>query len=710
MLNLRVMLQILPAALLMCLISTVLAFSFAAMIVHVDHAALLPDMVVAMLFTAMISALFVAWKGSMAGLIGIPLPSAAAMFADMLQGANFSSDQFWLLLLLNGIITGGFMLLLGHLKLSRIVRYLPIPVLAGFLAGIGWLFIKGGLALTGLNSLALYHLQDSSLWIALGFALILWLLRQRIKPAHLLPMATLLGGGLMVLIAPYLQNKSSWFFELTTSGRLPLTSYQWFKNGIPQTEWLYLPWSLLLTLAAISVLSMLLQATSIELLAKKDMNLDRELKVAGRMNLLTAMAGGGVASLSLSQTSMAWQMKANYRLTGILIALMLLIVIFVHGYLLQWLPLPLVAGLLIFQGMQFINQWLITSGDRFPRTDQFVIAVIFIVIIFQGFLGGVLLGLLLTVLLFIREYSRLQVIHLNTNLTGLSSGVERTPQENQWLEEQADSVRVYQLRGFLFFGTANTLTEQIKRDVQEQQSPIDALLLDFGRVSNADSSTANSLLRLKQFCDAQKITIHITGLKQVIQQRLNAAGLVFSDLSSEGGLCRAASLEEALELLENQLLKDLQLDQQSPVQAMLQHRLTLKEDEIGKLLAYFNEETYANGAWILRQGEHQRVLYIIASGSVDVGLQDAQAGGWVRLKKMRPGTLLGEMGLYLNEPRSAAAKAVGKTQVLALTHSNLLQMETNDPKLALAFHRFVVLMQSERLKESNRRLYSLLQD
>ena len=699
-----------PAVLLMSLISTVLAFSFAAMITHTNQAVLLPDMVVAMLLTAMVSALLVAWKGSMAGLIGIPLPSAAAMFADMLQGINPSIEQFWLLLMLNGLMTAGFMLLMGSLKLSRIVRYLPLPVLAGFLSGIGWLFIKGGLALTGLTNLAVNQLQDSSLWMALSFAFILWLLRQRIQPAHLLPLATLIGGIIMVLLAPVLQNQASWFFQLETSGSLPLTSYQWLKNGVPNIDWVYLPWSALLTLASISVLSMLLQATSIELLAKQDLNLDHELKLAGSMNLLTALLGGGIASLSLSQTSMVRQMQANYRITGVLIALLLLLVIFIHEHLLHWLPLPLVAGLLVFQGMQFINQWLVTSGDRFPRADQFVIAAIFIAIVFQGFLSGVLLGLLLTVLLFIREYSRLQVIHLNTNLAGLTSGVERTPQEQQWLKQQADSVRVYQLRGFLFFGTANTLTEQIKRDVQEQPSPIEALLLDFRRVSNADSSTANSLLRLKQFCDAQKITIHITGLKQVIQQRLQAAGLVFGDSVSTGHLCQANSLEEALESLENQLLQDLSLDQQSPIQAMLQHRLTLEASEINQLLAYFQVETYAKGAWVLRQGEYQRVLYIITSGSVDVGLQDAQAGGWVRLKKMRSGTLLGEMGLYLNEPRSAAARAVEETQVLALTHSSLLKMEALDPNLALAFHRFVVLMQSERLKESNRRLYSLLQD
>lgn len=706
----RILLQVLPAVLIISLLSTMLAFSFAAMMVHTTHPALLPNMVTAMLVTGIVSALVVAWKGSLAGVIAAPLSGAAAMFADVFQSNHSTPDEIWLLLLLGGVMTASILLVLGSLKLSRLVRYLPLPVLAGFLAGVGWLFIKGGLVLAGLKGLQLSYLSNTSLWVAIIFSLVLWVLRKRIRPAKLLPFAMLIGGAVMVLLAPYLDSQGSWFFKLEASGVLPMTGFNWIKNGLPITDWLNLPWAALFTIVAISVLSLLLQATSIELLVKKDLLLDHELKLAGGMNLLTAFVGGGIGTLSLSQTTMVQEMNAKHRMTGILIALMLLIMVFLHEHLVRWLPIPLVAGLLIFQGMQFINQWLITSGDRFPRADQFVIAVIFIVIVFQGFLGGVLLGLLLTVLLFIREYSRIQAIHLNTNLVGVSSNVERTPQEQAWLKEQADRVRVYQLRGFLFFGTANTLTEQIKRDVKDQQGKIEALVLDFHRVSNADSSTGNSLLRLMQFCDAHNIRVHIAGLKQGMQHSLKVAGLTLSNSAAEGVINLSSYVEAALESLENQLLKELELDQQSPVQATLQHSLTLDDNQLAKLLAYFTEEVYADGDWIISQGHHERVLHIIAAGRVDVGLQDSKTSGWVRFKKMRPGTLLGEMALYQNEPRSASARAVGTTKVLSLTHNKLAEMEANDPQLAIALHRFVVLIQSERLRDSNRRVYSLLQD
>ena len=706
----RILLQVLPAVLIISLLSTMLAFSFAAMMVHTTHPALLPNMVTAMLFTGMVSALAIAWKGSLAGVVAAPLSGAAAMYADVFQTNLSTPDEIWLLLLLGGFMTASLLLVLGSLKLSRLVRYLSLPVLAGFLAGVGWLFIKGGMVLGGLKGLQLSYLSNPSLWVALSFALALWLLHKSIKPAKLLPLATLVGGAIMVFLAPYLENQSSWFFHLEASGNLPLTAYTWLENGFPKTDWLNLPWAALFTIVAISILSLLLQATSIELLTKKDLQLDHELKLAGSLNLLTAFAGGGIGTLSLSQTTMVQEMNANHRITGLLIALLLFIMIFMHEHLVRWLPIPLVAGLLIFQGMQFINQWLITSGDRFPRTDQFVIVVIFVVILLQGFLAGVFCGLLLTVLLFVREYSRLQPIHFNTNLVGLTSGVERTPQEQLWLKEQADRIRVYQLRGFLFFGTANSLTEQIKRDVKEQQGKIEALLLDFHRVSNADSSTANSLLRLMQFCDAEKIRVHLTGLKQPIQHRLKAAGLVFGSEAAEGVINLSGYLEAALESLENNLLKELQLDEQSPVLATLEHSLTLDKDQLAKLLGYFTQELYQDGDWVISQGHYERVVYIIAAGQVDVGLLDPKTFNWVRFKKMRPGTLLGEMGLYQNEPRSASARAVGATRVLSLTLSKLVEMEAQDPQLAIALHRFVVLIQSQRLRESNRRVYSLLQD
>lgn len=703
------LLKVLPAAALMALISLVMSFSFAAMLVHSSHPALLPDMVKAFLFTATLSALVLAWQGSIKGLIAIPLPSAAAMFADLFQRTQPSSEMIWVLLLAGSLMTALLMLLLGWLKLSKIVRYLPLPVLAGFLAGVGWLFIKGGLALVGLQSLTLDAVSNTALWIGLGITLALWLLRNSIKPAHLLPLVTLAGSLVLVFLAPHLDTHNTWFFELETTGQLPLTAWQWTQQGLPAIDWLNLSWDILTTLAVIATLSMLLQATSIELLAKQDLDLDKELKTAGSFNVINALAGGSLGSLSLSQTSMVRQMQAATRLTGVLMALFLVLGYFFHDLFIQWLPLPLVAGLLIFQGVQFVHQWLLSAHKRFPRSDQLVIAIIFIAILFQGFLAGVLLGLLLTVILFIREYSRLQVVQLKTNLKGLSSNVERSPNEQDWLDRQASQVRIYQLKGFLFFGTANTLVEEIRQDTLKAKEPIKILLLDMQRVVNADTSTGNSLTRLKQFCDKAGIEIHLSALNKVLEKRFTAVGLPIKDHFWPGHLLLHKNQEKALEFIENKIIE--KLPKEKPVNAyqLLKERLKLSERQANRLVDYFIRLSFKDRDWIIKQGMQDSHLYLIFTGQVEV-LLERPGQPMLRLKKMRPGTLLGEMGLYTGQPRTASARAIGDVELLAINATNLELMEARDPEMALSFHRHVVHLQSERLQESNQRLNNIRQN
>jgi len=73
-------------------------------------------------------------------------------------------------------------------------------------------------------------------------------------------------------------------------------------------DFLNLPWGGILTLALISVFSMLLQASSLELFLDEELSLDYELKIASGANLITGALGGAVASLSLSQTMLNHQL------------------------------------------------------------------------------------------------------------------------------------------------------------------------------------------------------------------------------------------------------------------------------------------------------------------------------------------------------------------------------------------------------------------
>lgn len=703
--------QVFTGSLLISLLSTMMAFSFAAMMVHSTHPELLPNMVMAVLFSAVVSAAVVAWKGSLSGLIAAPLSAAAALFAEIFRNHEVTTGDVWLYLFLGGGITAIFLLMLGVLKLGRIVRYLPLPILAGFLSGVGWLFIKGGLNLVGVNQWLSSAWADSALWVAIVFGLILTLCNRYFSIAKLLPAATVIGGVIMVVLAPYWEGQQSWFFVLEQKGSLEFPIAGWVTQGWPEIQWLSLPWAELLTLVFISTLYLLLNATSVELKFKEELSLDHELKLAGILNLGLAATSGLHSALSLNQTSLAYDFQAKQRLTGYCIAVFLVVAMLFHEYLVRWLPIPLVAGILIFQGILLLNRWLVFSSDRFLKSDRIIIFVIFLVIIFNGYLGGVLVGLLLTVSLFVREYSRLQIIYFNTDLSGASSGVERTSAQHAVLKENAKQVRIYQLKGFVFFGSAHGLIEQIRTDTH-QHAELEILVLDFHRVRNLDASAVNSLQRLIQYLHRKNLKLCFTGVNAGIHQRLQLnENIEFSNTAEPGKVLMIANLETALELIEDDLLNKNTENQDLADSSLLQivkNNLQISDSEAMQLLSYFRQKHYQHNDWVIRQGAQDNTLYLLANGRVDVGLYDEASNHWVRFKKMLPGTMIGEMALYRQSPRSADAKAIGDTCLFELTKDRLELMERQQPELAIAFHRFVVLLETERLQESNKRVYSLL--
>ncbi|MFG1491678.1 SulP family inorganic anion transporter, partial [Oceanospirillum sp. HFRX-1_2] len=201
-----------------------------------------------------------------------------------------------------------------------------------------------------------------------------------------------------------------WFFDGRT---LSFWSMSWLPqyDRITVSDAVNLPWGGILTLALISVFSMLLQATSLELAVGESVDLDRELKVASGANLVTGLIGGTVASLSLSQTTLNQQMGGQGKAPVVIAALVLLLFCLVGSSVWAFLPLPAVAVVLIYQGLVFMDQWLYQSRNRFGAMDYQIIALIFAVIILSGFLPAVLLGTLITILMFVRQYSRLRVIH-----------------------------------------------------------------------------------------------------------------------------------------------------------------------------------------------------------------------------------------------------------------------------------------------------------
>jgi CRP/FNR family transcriptional regulator, cyclic AMP receptor protein len=122
-----------------------------------------------------------------------------------------------------------------------------------------------------------------------------------------------------------------------------------------------------------------------------------------------------------------------------------------------------------------------------------------------------------------------------------------------------------------------------------------------------------------------------------------------------------------------------------------------------KRFAYEKIVTYTEGQWVFEEGDHNRDLFIIQDGTIDIIKQTPK--GEMLLATFEKGEFFGDMALLQGGPRFAGARSKGVTRLLVLQPGGFLLKIRRDPTFA-----FEMLQQlSQRIKVSNERLLTLIQ-
>ena len=214
--------------------------------------------------------------------------------------------------------------------------------------------------------------------------------------------------------------------------------------------------------------------------------MNRELKTAGIGNLLSGLGGGLVGFHLLSESSLAYKIGGRSRLVGLVAAALCGLVLVGGMSLLTFIPKLVLGSLLLLLGLSFLVEWLYQAWFKFSRMDYLIILAILIVIVVAGFLEGVVLGIGLTVLFFVVNYSRIDVIKQTFCGAEYQSQVARRHGHRQLLRQKGAQVQILQLQGFIFFGTASNLLQRVRQQMQQPNfAQVCYLVLDFGRASTS---------------------------------------------------------------------------------------------------------------------------------------------------------------------------------------------------------------------------------
>jgi SulP family sulfate permease len=743
--------RILPsisAGVVVALIDIPIEISLAALIFSGALAGYVASGIGLALVGVMVIGFVVALTSSFPGTVALPQDSPAAILAlaavaivGAVPRSAAPEDAFLTVVVaiaLTSVLTGLFFLVLGLCKLGTLVRYIPHPVVGGFLAGSGWLLVVGALGVLTDASLSLSEIpslfqpQVLLRWLpALAFAVLLLFVLRRTSHSLALPATIAAGIGIFYLVL--------W---LTSTPVSEAGAQGWLLGPFPQgglwppmalSDLRQVHWSSIFsqagnvaTILVMSLVSLLLNISALELTIRRDMDLNRELKSAGLANLLAGFGAGLPGFHALSLSSLGHRMKAESRLVGIVPAVLCGVVLLFGATALSFFPKPVLGAVLLFLGLGFLVEWLYDAWFKLSRAEYAIVVAILLAIGSVGVLAGVAVGIVLAVVLFVVSYSRVGVVRHALSGQNYSSNVDRPQAQYTVLRSKGDWLYILELQGFIFFGTAHRLLDRVRRRIDDPDLPPPRfIVLDFRQVRGLDASAVLSFARMKQIAAARDMVLVLTHLSASTERLLSADVLTDEDRAS----WRVhADLDHGVEWCEEQILLKATAEADAlPVEDAEEESdiVQLPGDRFAVLLgALTGADQAMSGAetppsiratglgtyverlevpeyhYLIRQGDAPRGLYIVEKGQVTALLERGDERE-LRLRKMGPGSIVGEMGLYLDTPATATVRTRQPSTLYFLSKEALERMEKEEPGLATTLHRFVVQLLGERLSRAN---------
>ena len=609
---------------------------------------------------------------------------------------------------------GLFLLLLGRLKLGNLVRYIPYPVTGGFFAGIGYIFIQGGLTVASGRDADLGSLTDPQFIqlvtpaVVLALCLIIGKMFRdnRLSVPGILLLSVILFYGVLAMggISREQAAENGLLPIIESAGTL-IPVFHW--EYLQEVKWIAI-WEQLggiVVVALLCSMMLLLDVSGIELLAKKDLDPDHELEVMGYTNVVNGMLGGFPGVHDASDTALVDRLGGKDRLMGIVNSLLVAAAILAGTEFMELVPTFLLGGLLIYVGLEFLIDWVWKARDELPLSDYVVVILILVVIIFSDILQGVTFGFFVAIILFVVNYSKLSVIKIETNGSDHASNVDRDLETRELLNKEGHRVLIMVLQGFIFFGTADKLITAIRNRIMELDgSKFDFLVLDFHHVSQLDTSAIVTFSKLAQLSD--RIGFHIvisSADEKSIKQLVKHGFFTFGEQRLERHY--KEQLDTAVDWCERRILQDLNLNDEE--QSLGLHdvlgRIAYEEADVKLLSEFFAVEDRKAGEYLFKEGDSGESLYFVGSGTVVVVLKVPGQAERI-LRKYKAGAILGEMAIYTGENRTASVRIESDACLFRLDKEKLEEMSRRFPASTAALHTYIVKVLSERLGRANRNL------
>ncbi|NJK80150.1 MAG: SLC26A/SulP transporter family protein [Chloroflexaceae bacterium] len=616
------------------------------------------------------------------------------------------------------LLTGIIFLLLGRLGLGTLVRFIPYPVVGGFLAGTGWLLLDGSLTVLSGFGLDLADLPGlftpAALvrWVpGLVFAVTLYAISIRIRHWFTFP-GVILAGSLIFYAVMMVNNLSieearaqGWLLNAVNSGQsgasLSLATFaaiQWqpiFASAAP-----------LGALLVISIISLLISISSIELIAQKDMDFNHELRLVGIANIVAGLGASPVGYHVVSLSALNYAIGASTRVAGLFAALFTALLLVIGGALISYFPRPVLGGLMLYSALTLLIEWIYRAWFRLSRVDFFLLVMTLVTIIVSGLVVGVVVGIVVAIIIFTVAYSRMNVIKHELPGSIYHSNHSRSYHQQQFLRANGQQIHILRLQGYLFFGTTHTLVQRIQDLFEGQhQNRLRFLILDLRDIRGLDSSATLGFTKLRRLARDHHVSLVYTAPNRLLEQFLKQQGIV----STEGTTNRLfADLDRGLEWCENQLIEPTSLARQHNLPLALQlYDAFASSEHVSQFITYLERHEWPAETPLFAQNVRHRTLFFIEHGRVSV-LRTFADGSNRRFQTQGAGSTVGELEFLLDTRAYTTAITNEPTIGYSLARTAFERMQQEDPALGLQFHAYIARSLAIKLFASDRAIDMLM--
>lgn len=645
---------------------------------------------------AAVIGLVAAWLGGAPRLISAPCAPAAAVLAaiagTLLAGTSargpIDPEHIVVLLMLLGLMSGALQLLYGAMGGGRLIKFIPFPVVSGYLSGVGVLIFIGQLPnffgapkgtpwWTAALSPAIWQGPAVLVGVATVATMIVAPRLTRVVPATIFGLfagllayfgaalfqPALLDPGSGLVIGPVPGGASALLPEIGALQRAFASLH------LADLKLLIAP---ALTLSVLLSIDTLKTCVVVDALTRSRHHSNRELIGQGSANLASALLGGMPGAGTMGATLVNVESGGRTRLSGILEGAFVLVAFLLLGKLIAWVPLAALAGILLVVAVRMFD-WssFHLLRQRSTALDFAVSAAVVIVAVTFNLIAAAGAGVALAILLFIREQIRSSVIRRKIPGNQFMSKQRRLPAEQAILELHGAETTICELQGSLFFGT----TDQLLSDLAPDLARCRYLILDLRRVVSVDFSAAHVLEQFAAMLREHGGFLVFSRLPASLPTGRNLDAY-FADVgvtAATRNVIKFTTLDDALQWVEDRVL-EAHGAARGPDGAPLQlgEIELLREFDVDGTLDVIagcvEERSFAEGEFIFRAGVASDELFLVRRGIVRVALP-LRDGGHHNLAFFGRGDFFGEIAFLDRGIRSADAIATTPTDLFVISRA-----------------------------------------